>query len=177
MSGIEIAAGLAVLSGALLQSAVGFGFALVCAPLVFAAAATPEHAVWLLLVLGLEVNLLTAATEGRRVQPLWNDLGRLLAWALPGTVVGVIVLRAADARLLQVLVTVSVFAGLAARHVAARRAQAAQQLADGEVRAPRWWAPPAAGVSSGALATSVSASGPPVVLYLIGRGIAPGARA
>ena len=52
---LEIAAGVAVLAGAALQSATGFGFALVSAPLVFAAA-EPEQAVWLLILAGLVVN-------------------------------------------------------------------------------------------------------------------------
>ena len=52
---LEIAAGVAVLAGAALQSATGFGFALVSAPLLFAAA-EPEEAVALLILLGLIVN-------------------------------------------------------------------------------------------------------------------------
>ena len=53
----------------MLQAATGFGFSLVAAPLLFAAI-EPEPAVGLLLVLGLEVNLLTLATERRRPRPL-----------------------------------------------------------------------------------------------------------
>ena len=174
MSPIEVAAGLAVLAGALVQSAVGFGFSLVCAPMVFAAARTPEHAIWLLLLLGLEVNLLTLATEGRRPHPLLREVAVLLAWALPGMVVGVAVLQAADARLLQVLVTVAVFAGLGVQRWAGRRAAAGGGSGPAAgVRSVPGWAPPAAGLASGALNTSVSASGPPIVLYLIGRGIPP----
>ncbi|MEA2224650.1 MAG: uncharacterized protein QOH83_3026, partial [Solirubrobacteraceae bacterium] len=40
---------------------------------------------------------------------------------------------------------------------------------------PRAWHAPAAGVSSGALATSTSLSGPPLVFYLLARGAAPAA--
>ena len=36
-----------------------------------------------------------------------------------------------------------------------------------------WWARPLAGVSSGALTTSTSTGGPPVVLLLMGRGLTP----
>ena len=60
---LEIAAGVAVLAGAALQSATGFGFALTSAPLVFAAA-EPEQAVGLLIVLGLIVNLMTLGHRG-----------------------------------------------------------------------------------------------------------------
>ena len=48
MGALEIAAGVAVLAGAALQSATGFGFALVAAPLLFAAT-EPEQAVGLLI--------------------------------------------------------------------------------------------------------------------------------
>ena len=63
------AACLGVVAGTMLQAATGFGFSLVAAPLLFAAI-DPEPAVVLLLVLGLEVNLLTLATERRRPRPL-----------------------------------------------------------------------------------------------------------
>ena len=67
MTGLEIAAGAAVLAGAVLQSAVGFGFALVSAPLLFAAFG-PAPAVGLLDVLALVVNVVAArgrAAAGR----------------------------------------------------------------------------------------------------------------
>ena len=63
------AACVGVVAGAMLQAATGFGFSLVAAPLLFAAIG-PEPAVVLLLVLGLEVNLLTLGTERRRPRPL-----------------------------------------------------------------------------------------------------------
>ena len=166
MSAIAIAAGIAVLAGAALQSATGFGFALVSAPLLFATV-EPEQAVALLLALGLVVNLLTLATEGRRPQPLVSDTVRLLAWAVPGVVVGVIALRSLDATALQVGVTLGVFATLAARHVANRRKTKAPS------DTPALWAAPAAGFSSGALTTSTNTAGPPIVLYLLARGATP----
>jgi hypothetical protein len=55
------AACVCVVAGAMLQAATGFGFALMAAPLLFAAI-EPEPAVVLLLVLGLEMNLLTLGT-------------------------------------------------------------------------------------------------------------------
>jgi uncharacterized membrane protein YfcA len=166
VSAIAIAAGIAVLAGAALQSATGFGFALVSAPLLFAAV-EPEQAVALLLALGLVVNLLTLATEGRRPQPLVADTVRMLVWALPGVVVGVIALRSLDSTALQVGVTVGVFATLAARHVANRRKP------DAPSDTPAWWAAPAAGFSSGALTTSTNTAGPPIVLYLLSRDATP----
>ena len=83
MSLVAVAAGLAVLSGAALQSAVGFGFALVCAPLLYAAL-SPAEAIGLMIVLALEVNLLTLLGERRRPVPSWPDVRAVVAWSLPG---------------------------------------------------------------------------------------------
>ena len=160
MSPIEIAAGAAVLAGALLQSAVGFGFSLVCAPLVLAAT-TPEQAIGLLTLLGLEVNLLTLAGERRRPHPLATTAAVVLLASLPGLVVGVAVLRAVDDTALQIALTVVVFASLGVQRWA-RRHEATRP-------APPW-APPVAGLVAGALATSTSAAGPPLILLLRGRG-------
>jgi len=162
---LEIAAGIAVLAGAALQSATGFGFALTSAPLLFAAV-DPEQAVGLLIVLGLLVNLMTLGTEGRRPQPLVRDALMLVAWAVPGVAAGLLVLRALDSTALQVGVTLGVFATLAVRALAQRRPGAGT----GE---PPWWAAPATGFTSGALTTSTNTAGPPVVLYMLARGATP----
>ena len=162
---LEIAAGVAVLAGAALQSATGFGFALTSAPLLFAAV-EPEQAVGLLIVLGLLVSLMTLGTEGRRPQPLVRDSLTIVAWAVPGVVAGLLALRALDSTALQVGVTLGVFATLAVRALGRRRRDAAA----GE---PPWWAAPATGFSSGALTTSTNTSGPPVVLYMLARGATP----
>ena len=162
---LEIAAGLAVLAGAALQSATGFGFALVSAPLVFAAA-EPEQAVWLLIVLGLVVNLMTLGTEGRRPRPLARDSLVILGWAVPGVAAGVVALQALGSTALQVGVTLGVFATLAVRALARRRP-------DAGAGAPPRWAAPAAGFASGALTTSTNTAGPPVVLYALARGATP----
>ena len=96
MSLIAVAAGVAVLSGAALQSAVGFGFALVCAPLLYAAL-SPAEAIGLMIVLALEVNLLTLLGERRRPVPSRPDVRAVVAWSLPGALAGVAVLRSLDA--------------------------------------------------------------------------------
>jgi uncharacterized protein len=162
---LEIAAGVAVLAGAALQSATGFGFALVSAPLLFAAT-EPEQAVALLILLGLIVNLMTLGTEGRRPQPLVRDSLVMLAWGIPGVVAGVFALRALDSASLQIAVTLGVFATLAVRALA-------QRWSDAGAGRPPAWAAPAAGFASGALTTSTNTSGPPVVLYALARGATP----
>jgi uncharacterized membrane protein YfcA len=157
---LEIAAGVAVLAGAALQSATGFGFALVSAPLLFAAT-TPARAVGLLILLGLVVNLMTLGTEGRRPQPLVRDSVVMLAWGVPGVFAGVLLLNALGTTALQIGVTLGVFATLAVRRLAPRTGTAPG------------WAAPAAGFASGALTTSTNTSGPPVVLYALARGATP----
>lgn len=161
---LAAAAGVAVLLGASLQSATGFGFGLLSGPLLFAAAG-PQQAVGLLMVLGLEMNVLTLAGEGRRPQPLRHDAVRLLAWAVPGSLFGVFVLRVLDEATLQVLVTLGVLASLAVRRRRLRSSAAPSP--------PPRWAIPATGLAAGTLNTSTSASGPPLVLYLLRRGARP----
>src|SRR5215207_9855265 len=138
----------------MLQAATGFGFSLVAAPLLFAAV-EPEPAVVLLGVLGLEVNLLTLGTERRRPRPLKHSTVVMLACALPGALAGVAVLRSLPAEALQVAVTLGVVATLAARRVR-------------EAHVPAW----VAGLAAGALTTSTSTNGPPLLL-LLGRGATP----
>jgi uncharacterized protein len=156
---MPLIAAAAVAAGAALQSATGFGFSVVAAPLVFAAIG-PEEAVGLLLVLGTEVNVLTLATERRRPQPKLRECVVLVGWALPGAFAGVAALRALDPVALQVAVSVGVIATLAARHVSAGR------------RTPAW-AGPIAGLASGGLSTSTTTAGPPMLVYLLGRGLSP----
>jgi hypothetical protein len=152
-------AALAVAAGAALQSATGFGFSLIAAPLVFAAVEPPQ-AVGLLTLLGTEVNLLTLGGEGRRPDPVLRECVAIVGAALPGAVIGVAVLRALDPVALQFAVTAGVLATLVARRFAADR------------RAPFWGAP-VAGFVAGGLTTSTTTSGPPMLVYLLGRDLTP----
>ena len=148
----------AVAAGAALQSATGFGFSIVAAPLVFAAV-EPEEAVGLLIVLSSLVNVLTLASEGRRPRPAVRECAMVLAFALPGAVLGVVILRALDSVALQVAVSAGVLATLIARRLAKRRTPG--------------WAGPIAGLAAGALTTSTTTAGPPLIVYLLGRGLEP----
>lgn len=155
-------AALAVFLGAALQSATGFGFALVAAPVLFALLG-PREAVTAGVLLGLLLNALTLATERRRPVVLARDALVLVAWSVPGLVLGGLALRELPERPLSALVAVAVVAGLALR---LRRAIAVR---------PRSWHAPAAGAASGALATATSLSGPPLVFYLLACGAPPAA--
>ena len=162
MTPLLLAAGVAVAAGAALQSGTGFGFALLAAPLAFAAL-DPQEAIGLLLLLGMEIGVLTLATEGRRPRPFARRCAVVLAWAVPAAVVGVAVLKALDAVTLQVAVSVGVAATLIARRLTAGRPRGHE---------PRW-AAPVTGLAAGALVTSTNTTGPPLLLYVVGRGDEP----
>ena len=155
---MPLVAAAAVAAGAALQSATGFGFSIVAAPLVFAVV-DPEEAVGLLIVLGSLVNVLTLVSERRRPRPVIRECAVLLAFALPGAVAGVAILRALDPVALQVAVSVGVVATLIARRLAKRRTSA--------------WGGPLAGLAAGALTTSTTTAGPPLIVYLLGRELEP----
>lgn len=151
----------AVFLGASLQSATGFGFALISAPILFAAFG-PREAVTAGVLVGIEISALTLATERRMPRVLTGEALGLVAWSVPGLAAGALALRELPDRLLSAVVALGVLGGLALR-VRARRAQVAARV--------RWWSRPAAGLSSGALSTSTSLSGPPLILYLLARGV------
>ncbi len=156
-------AALAVFLGASLQSATGFGFALVAAPILFALLG-PREAVTACVLLALLLSGLTLATERRRPVVLARDAGLLVGWSLPGLALGAVALRELPERSLSALVALAVLAALALR----LRARGVRVTA-------RAWHAPAAGATSGALATATSLSGPPLVFYLLARNAAPAA--
>jgi uncharacterized membrane protein YfcA len=156
-------AAVGVAAGAALQSATGFGFALIAAPLLFAAVG-PAEAVGALIVVSMFTSTLTLATEGRRPEPVRREVVLLLGWAVPGALVGVVILRALSAQALQLVLTAGVLLTLILRH----------RTRHAPSRPAPVWAGPLAGFASGALTTSTSTSGPPLVTYLLGRGHEPG---
>ena len=137
MTPLLVATGVAVFAGAALQAATGFGFALLAAPLAFAAL-DPHEAIGLLLLLGMEIGVLTLATEGRRPRPMVRRCAVVLAWAVPAAVAGVAVLRALDAVTLQIAVSVGVAATLIVRRrVPAERSGRGAALGRARDRAQR----------------------------------------
>jgi uncharacterized membrane protein YfcA len=150
-------AALAVLLGAALQSATGFGFALAAAPLLVAVLG-PRVTVSTMVVLALVVTVLTLAGERRRPRIDRREALSLVGWSLPGLLIGVLVLRLVPERGLTVLVLASVIAAVLLR-----------------LRAPvrvRRWSPAraaATGMTSGVLSTSTGVGGPPIVFHLLAR--------
>jgi uncharacterized protein len=155
-------AAVAAFAGAAVQSATGFGFALVLSPALFAVM-DPVEAVTALLVLGLALNLLVLFEGGRPEHVDWRGLAPMLLAALPGLAAGAVALTQLSKEALQVAVGLAVIAA------------AGWQLR--QRRAPRARLSPAAawatGFASGALTTSISVSGPPIVLWLEARGVRP----
>jgi uncharacterized membrane protein YfcA len=145
---------LAALAGAVVQAATGFGFALVLSPALFAVL-DPAEAVTALLLLGAALSVLVLL-EGHEVRP--RLLAPMLLASLPGLALGALLLSALSKEALQVGVGVAVVAAALwqLRHRAARTLPAS-----------------VAGVLSGALTTSISINGPPLVLWLEGQGIRP----
>jgi uncharacterized protein len=158
-----ILAAAAALVGAAVQSATGFGFALVLSPALFAVL-EPVEAVTTLLVLGLALNLLVLFEGGRPDHVDWRRLAPMLAAALPGMAVGALLLGLLSKATLQVGVGLAV---IAAALWQLWGPEGARRRASG--RAAGW----ATGFLSGALTTSISVSGPPIVLWLEAHGVRP----
>ncbi|HEX4344566.1 MAG TPA: sulfite exporter TauE/SafE family protein [Solirubrobacteraceae bacterium] len=108
------AAALAVLVGAGLQSATGFGFAMVTAPILFGLLG-PQEAVSAGALLGIELSSLTLATERRVPRVLAGEALGLVAWSVPGLVLGAVALRELPDRVLSVCVAVCVLGALGLR--------------------------------------------------------------
>jgi uncharacterized protein len=156
-------AAVAAFAGAAVQSATGFGFALVLSPALFAAM-DPVEAVTALLVLGLALNLLVLFERGRPEHVDWLALAPMLAAALPGLALGAVALTQLSKETLQVAVGVAVIAA-AGWQLRERRRVSRPELGPA--------AGLAVGFASGALTTSISVSGPPIVLWLEARGVRP----
>ncbi len=150
-----VLAAAAAFTGASVQSATGFGFALVLSPALFAVL-EPLEAVWALLALGLVLNVLVLRDGG---EVRWDALRPALIAAVPGLALGGLMLALAPKPVLQVGVGVGVVAAAALTWRAPAMPRAGGALT--------------AGLASGALTTSVSLSGPPLVLWLRARGFTP----
>jgi hypothetical protein len=154
-------AAVAAFAGAFVQSTTGFGFALLLSPAMFAVM-DPVEAVIVMLVLGLALNVMVLFERGRPQHVDWRALAPLLLWALPGLAVGAVALTQLSREVLQVAVGIAVVAA-AGWQLRRRRRGAEPHPAPAGL----------AGFASGALTTSISVSGPPLVLWLEARGVGP----
>jgi uncharacterized protein len=156
-------AAVAAFVGAFVQSTTGFGFALLVSPAAFLVF-EPVEAVMTLLVLGLALNVLVLFERGRPEHVDWRTLAPVLAAALPGLAAGAVALTRLSKDTLQVGVGLAVIAAAGWQWRRRRRSSPPELPAA---------AGPAAGFVSGVLTTSISVSGPPIVLWLEARGVHP----
>jgi uncharacterized membrane protein YfcA len=157
-----ILVGLTALAAACVQAATGLGFALVLTPVLFAVL-SPTAAIITVTALGLELNVLVLLAERRRPVVAWGEVLPILAAAVPGTVCGVLILRALPKPVLQIAVGILVIAAALLR---VRRRQPATTRG-GTVRRL------VLGLVTGALTTSSGVSGPPLALWFSHRGLRP----
>jgi uncharacterized membrane protein YfcA len=154
----------ALLVAVILQAATGFGFALLAGPSLYAVMA-PDRAVALLLILGLCVNVLVLAGERRTLAVDWVGLVPAMLAAIPGLPIGALLVRVLPADALRIAIGVIVCALVA--HRLLRREPAAGRTPPGRPAAAL------AGFSAGILTTSTTTNGPPLALWLGGRGLQP----
>ena len=152
----------ATLAGATLQSATGFGYALLAGPATFAVA-EPAEAITILLAIGTVLNVLIMVVERRESSIRRQELLPVLGWAAPGVAGGVLILIALSKPALQVIVGICVLLAVA---VQARRGRSERSGASGTARA-------VAGLAAGTLTTTTATSGPPLVLMLERAGASP----
>jgi uncharacterized membrane protein YfcA len=153
---------IAALAGAALQSAGGFGFALVLGPALVAARG-PKEAVTALLVLGVVLNGLVLGAERRRPVVRWHDVVPMAAAALPGLAAGALLVDVMSKSTLQIAVGAAV---LAAAALASRDRRAAERPLSRATSVP-------IGLTAGTLTTSTGVNGPPLALWLRARGAHP----
>jgi uncharacterized protein len=140
------------------QSLSGFGFSLLAVPML-ATLLGPRHGVVLASCLGLIVSTLLLIRNHDHTR--WPTAGRLLGGAVLGMPIGLLLLFGLNPSVLRATIAVAV---LVAAFLIAREVQL-------PVHGPR--AEVTAGLVSGALNTSTSMNGPPLVITLQGQGLAP----
>jgi uncharacterized membrane protein YfcA len=160
-SAIAVAAA-GLLFASTLQSATGFGFALVAGP-AFYAAFDPTAAVALVLVLAAVVEMLVLFAERRQPDPEWSAVLLASVAALPGLPLGALLVRTLPTPSLRILVGLVVVSFVAARVVRRRGEAPAASIEPDRHRAL------AAGFAVGVLTTSTTTAGPPLAIWLTGR--------
>jgi hypothetical protein len=161
-----LAAVLVALLAATVQSAAGFGFALILGPVLFAIL-DRETALATLLILGGTLNILVLFGERRRRQIRWRELARFLIAAAPGLIAGGLILHAVAKPTIQLAVGVAVL-GAVGLQVRYRSPAAAVSPAAGSQRGPI-----AVGAVTGLLTTTTGTNGPPMLLWLQRRAANP----
>jgi uncharacterized membrane protein YfcA len=144
------------LAGGVVQSATGFGFALIAAP-GLTAALGPRVAVSTLTLIALLVNALTLGAEGRRTVVLRRRAAVLVASSIPGAAVGALLLAHLPVAVLRAVVAAVTLAAVAAYWLARH----APPLARGA-----WGRTAGVGALAGTIGSVAGINGPPLVLHL-----------
>jgi uncharacterized membrane protein YfcA len=161
LNAAELAAlGLAALVGSGAQSAMGFGAALPVSPVAFALL-KPADAVLTVEVVGLAQNLLVLLTRHRHLDLRGADCALLLAAAIPGVLLGALIITHVARPPMQLLVGVALLTAVLFRVHEPGRAP----LLD------RRFAAAPVGLLAGILTTTVGINGPPMVIWLRARGV------
>lgn len=147
----------AVLVSGAVSGLAGFGFALVCVPLLLLVY-DPATVISVNAALSIFTTT-TISFEARRDVEI-KSIALLLPFALVGLILGVEVLRAANPEYIRVAVGLVVVISALLLFRGARLPGSGSRWGDG-----------VAGGTSGLLATTVGISGPPVILLLASRGL------
>ncbi len=118
-----------------------------------------EQGISTLTVLSILLNLMTLATERRRPDGDWARGARLIAWYVPGSFLGALLLQVASPAVLKIVIAGGISAAIFTRM--------SPRVADLHLAA----AP--AGLLGGAFGTSTGVSGPPFIVHLLGAGLGP----
>ena len=152
----------AFLCGGVVKGLVGIGLPLVLVPLTTQFLDAPA-AIALLTVPMIATNIGQAA-EGGQTMATIRRLGPVLATLIPGIWLGVHLLLGVDRQRLNVALGI-VFVALAVLLLSASRLRL-------DPRAD-WWSGPLAGAIAGVLGGVSAMFGPPMIVWLVGRGTAP----
>ena len=155
MTALDAVAALVAGLAACVQTAVGMGFALVLSP-VLLLATRPQPAILILTVLGLMVNVITLVRGRHRMQVAWEEVGPILVAAVPGSLGGLLLLRALSKPTIETAVGAMVVV------LALARLTHLEPTVSGPVRLARL----TVGALAGVLSTASGINGPPLAIWL-----------
>lgn len=156
-----------MLVSAVLQTATGFGFAILSAPLGALLLGAPEI-VSTVMIVGTSVDLLILGVRREARSPRWDEVAILGVSSIPGLLLGAVLLATLPQRVLMLVIAAAVVLAVVLRLITTRKRAAEPQPVS------RGWGA-VAGLASGALGTSTTLAGPPTVLYLSRRPYGPSA--
>lgn len=148
-----------------LQTATGFGFAILSAPIGAALIGGPEI-VTTILITGTAVDLLILLLRREPPGPRWDEVGIIGLSSVPGLLVGAYLLAVLSQQTLLFVIAVAVVLAVGFRIRTTRTGGGKVPIAS------RRWGIMAGGLA-GVLATSTTLAGPPIVYYLQHRPYSP----